>query len=136
VRRRTTTVEFVVRTEPWWVTGDPAALERAITNLLDNAAKWSPEGGQVTVELRHGTVMVADQGRGISEDDLPHVFDRFYRSAESRGMPGSGLGLSIVKAVADRHGGQVRAGSGPEGGAAFWFHVPGTMAPPEVLARS
>ncbi len=136
VRRRTTTVEFVVQTEPWWVTGDPAALERAITNLLDNAAKWSPEGGRVTVELRQGTVMVADQGHGVSEADLPHVFDRFYRSTESRGMPGSGLGLSIVKAVADRHGGEVRAGRGPEGGAAFWFHVPGTMAPPEVLARS
>ena len=136
VRRRATTVEFDVHTEPWWVTGDPAALERAITNLLDNAAKWSPEGGRVTVELRQGTVMVTDQGRGIAEHDLPRVFDRFYRSAESRGMPGSGLGLSIVKAVADRHGGTVRAGTGPEGGAAFWFHVPGTMAPPEVLARS
>jgi two-component system, OmpR family, sensor histidine kinase MprB len=136
VRRRTTTVEFVVHTEPWWVTGDAAALERAITNLLDNAAKWSPEGGRVDVELRHGVVLVADQGRGISEADLPHVFDRFYRSTESRGMPGSGLGLSIVKAVADRHGGTVRAGAGPDGGAAFWFHVPGTMAPPEVLARS
>jgi two-component system sensor histidine kinase MprB len=136
VRRRTNTVEFVVHTEPWWVTGDTAALERAITNLLDNAAKWSPEGGRVDVELRQGTVMVTDQGRGISAADLPHVFDRFYRSPESRGMPGSGLGLSIVKAVADRHGGDVRAGQGPDGGAAFWFHVPGTMAPPEVLARS
>ena len=62
VRRRTTTVEFVVHTEPWWVTGDSAALERAITNLLDNAAKWSPEGGRVTVELRQGIVLVADQG--------------------------------------------------------------------------
>jgi two-component system sensor histidine kinase MprB len=136
VRRRTTTVQFVVRTEPWWVTGDSAALERAITNLLDNAIKWSPQGGQVTVELARGTLMVADQGQGISAQDLPHVFDRFYRSTDSRGMPGSGLGLSIVKAVADRHGGSVRAGQGPDGGAAFWFHVPGTLAPPEVLARS
>jgi two-component system sensor histidine kinase MprB len=136
VRRRATTVRFVVYTEPWWVTGDPAALERAITNLLDNAAKWSPEGGTVTIELKQGTVLVYDQGRGITEKDLPHVFDRFYRSTESRGMVGSGLGLSIVKAVADRHGGNVRAGTGPGGGAAFWFHVPGTMAPPEVLARS
>jgi two-component system sensor histidine kinase MprB len=136
VRRRAPGVQFDVRTEPWWVTGDPTALERALTNLLDNAAKWSPEGGRVTVSLEQGTVMVADQGPGISRDDLPHVFDRFYRSPESRGMPGSGLGLSIVKAVADRHGGDVRAGAGPDGGAAFWFHVPGTMAPPEVLARS
>ncbi len=136
VRRRAPTVDFAVRTEPWWVTGDSAALERAITNLLDNAAKWSPDGGQVRVELRQGTVEVVDQGPGISEQDLPHVFDRFYRSTESRGMPGSGLGLSIVKAVADRHGGKAAAGRSPEGGAAFWFHVPGTMAPPEVLARS
>ena len=136
VRRRTATVDFEVRTEPWWVTGDPGALERAITNLLDNAAKWSPPGGTVHVELTQGTVMVADEGPGVAPADLPHVFERFYRSTESRGMPGSGLGLSIVKAVADRHGGVVRAGSGPRGGAAFWFHVPGTMAPPEVLARS
>jgi two-component system sensor histidine kinase MprB len=136
VRRRAPTVNFVVRTEPWWVKGDSAALERAITNLLDNAAKWSPEDGQVTVELSQGTVKVSDQGPGISAEDLPHVFDRFYRSAESRTMPGSGLGLSIVKAVADRHGGEARAGGAPGGGAAFWFHVPGTMAPPEVLARS
>ncbi len=136
VRRRTTTVEFDVRTEPWWVRGDAAALERALTNLLDNAIKWSPEGGTVTVELHQGTVMVADQGVGIAPEDLPHVFDRFYRSTDSRGMPGSGLGLSIVRAVAERHGGQVRAGSTPHGGAAFWFSVPGQMAPPEVLARS
>lgn len=136
VRRRAGTVQFVVRTEPWWVTGDPAALERALTNLLDNAVKWSPEGGQVTVELARGTVLVSDQGSGISEDDLPHVFDRFYRSAESRGMPGSGLGLSIVKAVAERHGGGVRADAAPGGGAAIWLHLPGSMAPPEVLARS
>ena len=136
VRRRATSVEFDVRTEPWWVTGDPAALERAITNLLDNAAKWSPPGGRVRVELRRGTIMVSDQGKGISPDDLPHVFDRFYRSTESRTLPGSGLGLSIVKAVADRHGGEVHAGAAPDGGAKFWFHVPGTMAPPEVLART
>jgi two-component system sensor histidine kinase MprB len=136
VRRRSTTVEFVVHTEPWWVTGDAAALERAITNLLDNAAKWSPPGGQVTIGLSHGVVTVRDQGQGISEVDLPHVFDRFYRSTESRGQPGSGLGLSIVKAVADRHGGTVWAGAAPEGGAELRFELPGSMAPPEVLARS
>ncbi|MCW2818221.1 MAG: ATP-binding region, ATPase domain protein, partial [Marmoricola sp.] len=136
VRRRATSVDFDVRSEPWWVTGDPAALERAITNLLDNAAKWSPPGGTVTVELHQGVVRVADQGPGITEKDLPHVFDRFYRSPESRTMPGSGLGLSIVKAVADRHGGAVRAGLTDAGGACFWFQVPGAMAPPELLARS
>jgi two-component system sensor histidine kinase MprB len=136
VRRRTTTVAFDVHTEPWWVTGDPSALERAVTNLLDNAAKWSPPGGRVRVELTNGTIMVGDQGDGIPEHDLPHVFERFYRSAESRTMPGSGLGLSIVRSVADRHGGAVRAGKGPDGGAGFWLELPGTPAPPEVLARS
>ena len=136
VRRRTSTVEFDVRTQPWWVNGDPNALERAVTNLLDNAAKWSPPGGRVSVELSNGTIMVSDEGEGILEHDLPHVFERFYRSAESRTMPGSGLGLSIVRSVADRHGGTVRAGSGPDGGAGFWFELPGTPAPPEVLARS
>jgi two-component system sensor histidine kinase MprB len=134
--RRRADVEFVVHTSPWWVTGDADALERAVTNLLDNAAKWSPEGGVVTVTLEQGTLLVADQGPGISPRDLPHVFERFYRSAESRGMPGSGLGLSIVRSIAERHGGVVRAGSGPDGGAAFWLSIPGQPAPPEVLARS
>jgi two-component system sensor histidine kinase MprB len=129
--RRRADVEFVVTTSPWWVSGDPDALERAITNLLDNAAKWSPEGGVVTVTLEQGTLMVADQGSGISPEDLPHVFERFYRSAESRGMSGSGLGLSIVRSIAERHGGAVRAGEGPEGGAAFWLSIPGQAAPPE-----
>jgi two-component system, OmpR family, sensor histidine kinase MprB len=129
--RRRADVEFDVQTSPWWITGDADALERAITNLLDNAAKWSPDGSTVTVTLTDGTLMVADQGPGISAQDLPHVFDRFYRSAESRGMPGSGLGLSIVRSIAQRHGGAVRAGQGPHGGAAFWLGIPGQPAPPE-----
>jgi two-component system sensor histidine kinase MprB len=136
VRRRAATVSFDVQLQPWWVTGDSSALERAVTNLLDNAVKWSPDGGIVTVHLGEGTLLVGDQGKGISSADMPHVFDRFYRSAESRGMSGSGLGLSIVRAVAERHGGIVRAGTGPRGGAGFWFSVPGSPAPPEVLARS
>jgi two-component system, OmpR family, sensor histidine kinase MprB len=137
--RRRANVDFDVRTSPWWLTGEPDALERAITNLLDNAAKWSPSGAVVTVSLLGGTLTVIDQGPGIAAEDLPHVFERFYRSTESRSMPGSGLGLSIVAAVAERHGGVVRAGTGPDGGAAFWFSVPGQPSPPEeaeVLARS
>lgn len=129
--RRRADVDFVVETSPWWVTGDADALERAITNLLDNAAKWSPEGGKVSVMLEQGTLTVADQGPGISPEDLPHVFERFYRSAESRGMPGSGLGLSIVRSIAERHGGTVHAGSGDQGGAAFWLTIPGQPSPPE-----
>ena len=130
--RRRANVDFDVRSSPWWVVGEADALERAITNLLDNAAKWSPSGSTVKVTLTDGTLMVADQGPGIAPADLPHVFERFYRSAESRSMPGSGLGLSIVASVAERHGGVVRAGHGPDGGAAFWFFVPGQPSPPGV----
>jgi two-component system sensor histidine kinase MprB len=130
VRRRAPGLYFDVHTEPWWVLGDGAALERAVMNLLDNAAKWSPPLGTVTVDLSRGTLSVVDEGHGIAEEDLPHVFDRFYRSSESRTMPGSGLGLSIVRQVAERHGGAVRAGGAPGGGAAFWFEVPGAGEPP------
>jgi two-component system sensor histidine kinase MprB len=127
VRRRATSLHFDVALSPWEVTGEPASLERAVTNLLDNAAKWSPPLGVVTVRLGNGTLYVADQGNGIAEEDLPHVFERFYRSTESRTMPGSGLGLSIVRNIAERHGGWVCAGNSPEGGAAFWFMVPGEV---------
>jgi two-component system, OmpR family, sensor histidine kinase MprB len=137
VRRRAPSLEFDVHTESWWVTGESGALERAVTNLLDNAAKWSPPLGVVTVRLEDGVLLVADQGHGIAEEDLPHVFDRFYRSKESRTMPGSGLGLSIVRQVAERHGGEVRVGRSENGGAALWFTVPGSAdtahAPPPVV---
>ena len=125
VRRRGTGLRFDVALEPWQVTGEPAALERAVTNLLDNAVKWSPPGGAVTVTLSGGTLYVADQGTGIAQEDLPHVFERFYRSKDSRTMPGSGLGLSIVRAIAERHGGAVYAGNVEGGGAALWLWLPG-----------
>jgi two-component system sensor histidine kinase MprB len=136
VRRRASSLHFDTRVEPWTVTGEPAALERAVTNLLDNAAKWSPPLGVVTVRLVDGTLMVADQGHGIAKSDLPHVFDRFYRSPESRTLPGSGLGLSIVRQVAERHGGTVRVGASESGGAAFWMSIPGrvTGSSQEVLS--
>jgi two-component system sensor histidine kinase MprB len=141
VRRRATGLRFDVDLAPWQVTGEAAALERAVTNLLDNAVKWSPPDGVVTVGLRQGTLYVADQGTGIDDDDLPHVFERFYRSPDSRTMPGSGLGLSIVRAVAERHGGAVCAGNAEGGGAAFWFWLPthGEVAdqqPPMPIAAS
>jgi two-component system sensor histidine kinase MprB len=124
VRRRATGLQFEVALQPWHATGEPASLERAVTNLLDNAVKWSPPHGTVTVTLRDGTLYVADQGSGIAQEDLPHVFERFYRSTDSRTMPGSGLGLSIVRAVAERHGGAVCAGNADGSGAAFWFWIP------------
>ncbi len=132
VRLRAPGLTFDTDLSGWIVDGDPPALERAVTNLLDNAAKWSPAGGTVRVRLAEGTLLVGDAGPGISPTDLPLVFERFYRSAGARSMPGSGLGLSIVKAVAERHGGVVRAGTGPDGGAGFWFSVPGHPAPATV----
>ena len=98
------------------IEGVPATIERAIGNLLDNAAKWSPGGGTVEVAVREGQVTVRDHGPGIDEADLPHVFDRFYRAAAARGMPGSGLGLAIVKQVAESHGGEVVAERAAGGG--------------------
>lgn len=131
VRRRASTIEFDVAADDWWVTGESAALERAVMNLLDNAAKWSPTDGTVTVRLSGGVLTVADQGPGISPEDLPHVFDRFYRSTESRSMPGSGLGLSIVRQTAVRHSGSVEATNLPEGGACLVLRLPG-----RILQRS
>jgi two-component system, OmpR family, sensor histidine kinase MprB len=130
-RRRAPRTEFDVRLHPWVMMGDATALERAVLNLLDNAAKWSPEGGHVRVELHpeEGTGLtaleVADSGPGITEADRPYVFERFYRSSDARTLPGSGLGLSIVKQVAERHGGSVLAAEAPEGGALLRMTLPG-----------
>jgi len=127
VRRRAPGITFDVRTQPWEVLGDAQLLERAVTNLLDNAAKWSPPLGTVHVELSDGLLSVADQGPGIRDEDLPHVFERFYRSSEARTLPGSGLGLAIVQQTAQRHGGQVRAGRAAAGGALFTLRLPGRV---------
>ncbi|GAB2979421.1 sensor histidine kinase [Nocardioides montaniterrae] len=125
VRRRAPSITFEMFTRPWWVEGEAAELERAVTNLLDNAAKWSPEGGQVTVRLSDGVLTVDDQGPGIAEADRTQVFDRFWRSADARTMPGSGLGLSIVRQVAVRHGGTVVATENSTGGARLVLRLPG-----------
>ncbi len=98
-------VRFAADLEPSIVRADRVRLERAVTNLLDNARKWSPDGGTVEVEVSAGELIVRDEGPGIDSADRPHVFDRFYRSAESRRLPGSGLGLAIVRQVAEMHGG-------------------------------
>jgi two-component system, OmpR family, sensor histidine kinase MprB len=98
------------------VNGVPASVERAIGNVLDNAAKWSPPGGEVDVSVEDGTVTVRDRGPGIDEADMPYVFDRFYRSSSARRMPGSGLGLAIVRQVAEAHGGDVVAEHAEGGG--------------------
>jgi two-component system, OmpR family, sensor histidine kinase MprB len=130
VRRRAHGIDIDVGLTPWRVVGDANSLERAVTNLLDNAAKWSPVDGTVTVRLADGILTVDDEGHGIAEADRPHVFERFYRAEESRAMPGSGLGLAIVRQVVDRHGGQVQVGEAPGGGARFQLWVPGVVATP------
>ncbi len=128
VRRRAPGgVEFDVELRPWVVTGEAPSLERAVTNLVDNAVKWSPPAGRITITLVDGVLTVDDEGPGITEQDLPHVFDRFYRSDESRAMPGSGLGLSIVRQVAERHAGAVRAGRSPAGGARLQLWIPAAL---------
>ncbi|MCW2823801.1 MAG: two-component sensor histidine kinase [Aeromicrobium sp.] len=124
VRLRAPSIVFDVGVAPWEVFGEPQLLERAVTNLLDNAAKWSPENGTVAVRLADGALTVADEGPGIAAQDLPHVFDRFYRASEARTLPGSGLGLSIVKRAAERHGGTVEVASPPSGGTVFTLRLP------------
>ncbi|MDO3394222.1 HAMP domain-containing sensor histidine kinase [Nocardioides sp. SOB44] len=126
VRRRAPAVRFEVDTEAWEVVGESGTLERAVTNLLDNAAKWSPDGGTVRVRLAEGVLSVDDEGPGIAEHDRPHVFERFYRADESRSMPGSGLGLAIVAQAAERHSGTVRAEASAYGGARLVLQVPGS----------
>lgn len=115
-RRNRPGVEFSASLEESVVHGVPATLERAIGNLLDNAAKWSPPGTAVEIEVRDGNVAVRDHGPGIADEDLPYVFDRFYRARSARGMPGSGLGLAIVRQVAEAHGGEVVAERADGGG--------------------
>jgi two-component system sensor histidine kinase MprB len=115
-RRNRPEVVYDVDLAPAIVHGVPATLERAVGNLLDNAAKWSPAGTAVEVAVRDGQLVVRDHGPGISEEDLPYVFDRFYRARAARGLPGSGLGLAIVRQVAESHGGEVVAERAEGGG--------------------
>lgn len=130
-KRRGKGLVFDVSTEPHFVVGEPDTLERAVTNLLDNAVKFSPEGGTVHVRLADGTLTVSDEGPGIAPEDLPHIFDRFYRSNKARNTPGTGLGLSIVAHTVGAHGGMVGADNVPGEGAMFTLRLP--PAPPEAL---
>jgi two-component system sensor histidine kinase MprB len=109
--------ELVVRAEPTVVRGSRPQLHRAVRNLIDNALKWGPPGSRIEVAVSGGEIVVRDHGPGIAEEDLPHVFDRFYRAPGARGLPGSGLGLAIVRQVAEAHGGSVRAEAADGGGA-------------------
>lgn len=122
-RRRTGRV-VEVDAQPFEVLGRPRELTRAIGNLVDNAAKFSEAPSVVEVTVRPGSVKVRDHGPGVSAEDQPHVFDRFYRSAEARSKPGSGLGLAIVDQIARNHGGSVRVENAVDGGAVFTISLP------------
>jgi two-component system, OmpR family, sensor histidine kinase MprB len=137
-RARRNRPEIVFRTdlEESLVRGVPATIERALANLIDNAAKWSPPGGEVEVSVRRGRISVRDHGPGIAAEDLPYVFDRFYRAPSARGMPGSGLGLAIVRQVAEAHGGSVAAEPAEGGGTRMTIEVNGLAAPPESDGRA
>jgi two-component system sensor histidine kinase MprB len=117
-------VSFRPQLEESLVRGVPATIERAVSNLLDNAAKWSPAGGEIEVTVNGGEVTVRDHGPGIDAADAPFVFDRFYRAPTARGMPGSGLGLAIVRQVAESHGGTVTAEAAEGGGTRMRLRLP------------
>ncbi|SNX62203.1 two-component system sensor histidine kinase MprB [Streptomyces sp. TLI_55] len=116
--------------EPWFSRAEPAALERAVVNILDNAVKFSPDGGTIDVRLERGVITVRDHGPGIPADELPHVFDRFWRSPSARALPGSGLGLSIVARTVEQAGGEVTLGHADGGGTIATVRLPGAPTPP------
>jgi len=134
-RRNSPTTPLQTTLEPVLLSGVAARLARAAVNLIDNAVKYSPEGEPVEIVLadrrsRGSSIggvelTVRDHGQGISAEDMPHVFDRFYRGAEARGRPGSGLGLAIVRQVVTQHGGTITAERAPGGGTLMRIRLPG-----------
>lgn len=116
-QRRAPELAFSLELEPTVIVNSPDRVSRAVTNVIDNARKWSPPGGRIEVVLRDGVLDVRDHGPGFKDGDIESVFDRFYRADEARRMPGSGLGLAIVKQAAEAHGGFVIAANAPDGGA-------------------
>jgi two-component system sensor histidine kinase MprB len=128
-RLHTPKIRFYTELHESLVRGVPDRIYRAVSNVLDNAAKWSPDGGNVGVRVEHGEITVRDQGPGIAPEDLPHVFDRFYRSPAARGTPGSGLGLAIVRQVVETHGGTVTAGPADGGGTVVRLAFPNGNEP-------
>jgi two-component system, OmpR family, sensor histidine kinase MprB len=145
-RRHAPSTPLHAELQPSIVTAVPSRLERAVGNLIDNAVKYSPAGEPVEIELlvgrrsrgssTGGQLTVRDHGPGISAEDLPHVFDRFYRGAEARGRPGSGLGLAIVQQVAIQLGGSVTAQPAPGGGALMRLSLPHAEPLESVLAST
>jgi two-component system sensor histidine kinase MprB len=134
--RRRTGPDLKITTElaPWYLRAEPSALERAVINLLDNAVKFSPPAGTMEVELHGGELTVRDHGPGIAPEDLPHVFERFWRSTSARSLPGSGLGLSIVARTVQQLGGTVGLHPAQGGGTVAVMRLPGAATPPPETA--
>ena len=137
--------EVDVSPRPLWIEGDPAALERVVTNLLSNAVKFTPDGGRVSLDVHPDArrpemveLVVSDSGMGIPEGDHHKVFSRFFRSsaANERAIQGSGLGLSIVRAIVEGHGGTVSVESAPDNGATFRVHLPVASSEAPSLAST
>jgi two-component system, OmpR family, sensor histidine kinase MprB len=129
--RRRGDLSFELNLEPTIVQGQGDRIGRAVSNLIDNARKWSPAGASVEVELKDGVLSVRDHGPGFQDADLPFVFDRFYRANDARKLPGSGLGLAIVRQAAEACGGFAEAQNAPGGGALLrvGFGAPVQFAP-------
>ncbi|MGN9907844.1 HAMP domain-containing sensor histidine kinase [Phytohabitans sp. LJ34] len=129
-------IEVALDVTSVWVSGRPAALQRAVLNLIDNAGKWSPADQPVQVRLRaegaSAVLEVDDAGPGIDAADAPRVFDRFYRADSARALPGSGLGLSIVQRVVDAHGGRVTVARSARGGALLRVSLPAAASPARI----
>ena len=134
VSLRSVGLRWAVQLDTVFLHGDAHLLSRAFANVLDNAVKYSPPGGTVSVSLRGGTVRIGDEGRGISPEDRPYVFDRFFRSEASRATPGTGLGLSITESVVRQHGGTVEVTEAPGGGALFVLTFPMAYGPQAAAA--
>ena len=117
-------VRFTTDLAPSVVRGAGNRIERAVSNLLDNAGKWSPPGGRVEVAVRDGEVAVRDHGPGIAPEDVPFVFDRFWRAERARGTPGSGLGLAIVRQIAEQHGAAIAVETPADGGTRIRLRFP------------
>jgi two-component system, OmpR family, sensor histidine kinase MprB len=131
IRQRSPHADITTDLQPCLVYADPASIDHAITNLIDNAIKWTPPGGVVHVAVAAARASVTDHGPGINDDDLPRIFERFYRAPTAQGKPGAGLGLAIVSTIAHANNGAVEVRTGPTG-STFTLTLP--AAPPDVPA--
>jgi signal transduction histidine kinase len=126
-----------IQSNPVFIYGDAKRIQRVIANLLDNAIKYTQRGGRVVIKVdrsaEYAMFSISDSGMGIMEDDIPHIFDRFYRGDRSRTTSGSGLGLSLVQAIVKSHHGKVDVKSVPGEGSTFTIHIPLSTAAEKVF---